>query len=98
MTFFFHRIFLSRNFSFHKNISFVFDVCEIMYFAKIYIRSFAYCEVFVLQFWCTGKKIFLQFFFLAMNLNTKFENVSFLKKSKFFSDRTFGFIYSLLGK
>ena len=37
-------------------------------------------------------------FFSAMNVNTKFENVSFLKKSKIFSDRTFGFLYSLLGK
>ena len=30
-------------------------------------------------------------FFSAMNVNTKFENVSFLKKSKIFSDRTYGF-------
>ena len=42
--------------------------------------------------------IFFAIFFSAINVNTKFENVSFLKKSKIFSDRTFGFLYSLLGK
>ena len=64
--YFFYRIFFGENFSFHKNISSVFDVCEIMYFAKFYIRNFAYCVVFVLQFWCTEKKIvnfFYNFFF-----------------------------------
>ena len=32
---FFYRIFFGENFFFHKNISFVFDVCEIMYSAKL---------------------------------------------------------------
>ena len=53
----FYRIFFGKNFSFHKNIFFVFDVCEIMYFAKFFIRNFAYWEFFVLQFWCTEKKL-----------------------------------------
>ena len=51
---FYYRIFFGENFSFHKNISakiffiifsrmsFVFDVCEIMYFANFFIRNFAY--------------------------------------------------------
>ena len=78
MKIFFYKFFFGKNFSFHKNISakifftifsrisFVFDVCEIMYFAKFFIRNFASCEFFVLQFWCTEKKIvhfFLRFFF-----------------------------------
>ena len=84
---FFYLIFFGENFSFYKNISFVFDVCEIMYFAKFFIRNFAYCDFFVLQF-----------SFSAMNVNTKFENVSFLKKNTIFSDRTFEFFYSLLVK
>ena len=55
---FFYRIFFGENGSFHKNISvkifftifsrisFVFYVCQIMYFAKFFIRNFAYCEFF----------------------------------------------------
>ena len=62
---FFYRIFFGENFSFHKNMSFVFDVCEIMYFAKFYIRNFAYCEFFVLQFWCTENKI-VNFFYILL--------------------------------
>ena len=104
---FYYRIFFGENFSFHKNISakifftifsrvsFVSDVCEIMYFAKFFIRNFAYCEFFCFAILVYGKKskFFLQFFFSATNVNTKFENFSFLKKSKMFSDRTFGFLY-----
>ena len=95
--FFAVNIFLSyffwRKFFFHKNISFVFDFCEIMYFAKFYIRNFGYCEFFVFQFWCIEKKNCKLFcnFFSAMNVNTKFENVSFLKKSKIFSFSHFPF-------
>ena len=60
---FYYRVFFGENFSFHKNISakifftifsrisFVFDVCETMYFANF----------FVLQFWCTEKKILIFF-------------------------------------
>ena len=107
------QFFSGENDSFHKNISvkifstifsrisFVFDVCEIMYFPKFFIRNFAYCEFVRFAILMYGKKnckFFLRFFFSAMNANTKFENCSFLKKSKIFSDRTFGFLYSLLGK
>ena len=71
-----------------------------MYFAEFFIRNFAYCDFFLLQFWCTEKKLYISFaiFFSTMNVNNKFENISFLKKSKIFSDRTFGFLYSVLGK
>ena len=53
---FYYRIFFCENFSFQKNISakihftiisrisFVFDVCEIMYFAEFFIRNFGYCD------------------------------------------------------
>ena len=109
---FYYRIFFGENFVVHKNISakifftifsricFVFDVCGIMYFAKFFIRNFAYCEFFCFAILMYDKKIvnFFCVFFSAMNVNTKFKNVSFLKKSKIFSDRTFGFLYSLLGK
>ena len=76
-------------------MSFVFDVCEIMYFAKFLIQNFAYCEFFCFAILVYGKKIvnFFAIFFSAMNVNTKFENFSFLKKSKIFSDRTFEFLY-----
>ena len=108
---FFIEFFLANVFSFHKNIfanifftifsriSFVFDVGGIMYFTKFFIRNFAYCEFFCFAILVYGK-IIVNFcdFFLGMNVNTKFENVSFLKKSKIFSARTFEFLYSLLGK
>ena len=111
--FYYFLFFFGENFSFHTNISAkicftifsrissVFDVCEIMYYAKFFIHTFAYCEFFCFAILVYGKKIvkfFCDFFFSAMNVNTKFENVSFLKKRKIFSDRTFGFLYSLLGK
>ena len=63
------EFFFGENFSFHKNISakiffpifsripFVFDVCEIMYFAKFFIRNFAYCEFFCFAILVYGKKI-----------------------------------------
>ena len=69
MKIFIIEFFFGGNFSFHKNISakivftifsrisFVVDVCEIMYFAKFFIRNFIYCEFFVLQFWCMEKKL-----------------------------------------
>ena len=105
--------FFYENFSFHKNISakivftifsrisFVFDVCEIMYFAKFFIVNFAYCKLFCFCNFGVRKKnckFFLRFFFSALNVSTEVENFSFLKKSKIFSDRIFGFLYSLLGK
>ena len=67
------------------------------------LRNNVFCGIllFVLQFWCMekkNKKIFFAIFFSATNVNTKFENFSFPKKSKIFSDRTFGFLYSLLRK
>ena len=67
---FFLSIFFGENFSFHKNIcakifltifsriAFVFDVCEIMYFAKNFIRNFAYCEN-----WKLFSSFFSNFFF-----------------------------------
>ena len=103
---FFYRIFFGEHFSVHKNISakivftifsrisFVFDVCEIMYFAKFFIRNFRYCEFFCFAISVYGKKIVnfvFAIFFSAMNVNAKFENVSFLERSKIFSDRTFGY-------
>ena len=75
---FYYRIFFGENFSFHKNISakivftifsqisFVFDLCEIMYFAKSFIRNFAYCEFFCFAILVYRKKIvnfFCDFFF-----------------------------------
>ena len=86
-----------RNFSLHKNISakifftifsgiyFVFVVCEILHFAKKFIRNFAYCEFFCFAILVYGKKIvnFFCDFFLAINVNTKFENVFFSEKVKF---------------
>ena len=81
-------------------MSFVFDVCEIMYFAKFFIRNFDYCEFFRFALLEYGKKIVNIFaiFFSAMNVNTKFVNFFSLKKTEIFSDRTFRFLYSLLGK
>ena len=69
-----------------------------MYFAKFFIRNFAYCEFFCFAILVYGKKIVNFFCDLFFSDDTKFGNVSFLKKSKIFSDRTFGFLYSLLGK
>ena len=90
--FFLVKIFISNfffweNFFFHRNISFVFDVSEIFY-SK-------FC---LLRICCFAILVYGKFLFSAMNVNTKFGNVSFLKKSKIFSDRTFGFLYSLLRK
>ena len=56
--FLFTKIFLWRLFSqYFREFFFLFDVCEIMYFAKFFIRNFTYCEFFVLQFWCREKKL-----------------------------------------
>ena len=75
---FFIEFFFGKNFSFHKNISakifftifsrisFVFYVCEVMYFAKFFIRNFAYCEFFCFAILVYGKKnckLVLRFFF-----------------------------------
>ena len=66
---FFYPIFFGENFSFHKNISatifftifsrisFVFDVCEIMYFTQFFIRNFAYCDFFCFAMLVYGKKL-----------------------------------------
>ena len=61
------------------------DFLLYLMFAKFFIRNFAYCEFFCFAILVYRKKyckFFLRFFFSAMNDNTKFENVSFLKKSK----------------
>ena len=67
---FFYRYFFGEIFSFHKNISakifftifsrisFGFDVCEIMYFAKNLIQNVAYCEFFCFAILVYGKKVF----------------------------------------
>ena len=47
-----------------------------MYFAKFFIRNFAYCEFILFEIFVYGKKnckYFLRFFLLAMNVNTKSE-------------------------
>ena len=94
--------FLLSNFfwrkSFHKNISakifftifsqisFVFDVCEIMYFAKIFIRNFAYCEFFCFAILVYGKKncnFFLQFFFQRWTWIPNLKFFFFWNKVKF---------------
>ena len=51
---FYYRIFFGENFSFHENIST--EICEIMYFAELFIRNFDYCEFFfaILMY---GKKL-----------------------------------------
>ena len=67
-------------------------------FCEIFIWNFAYCELFCFAILVQGKKklwIFFAIFFSAMNVNTKFEIFYFLKKSKIFSDSTFGFLYWL---
>ena len=78
MTISFIEFFWGKNFFFHKNISakifftifsgisFVFDVCEKMYFAKFSIRNFAYSEFFCFVILVYEKKIvnyFCDFFF-----------------------------------
>ena len=85
MKIFFEKFFFVDNFSFYTNISFVFDVCEIMYFANFVIRNFAYCEFFVLQFWCTEKncQFFLQFFFQRWTWIPNLKMFLFWKKVKF---------------
>ena len=99
---FYYRTFFGEKFSFHKNISakifsqYLREFFLYLMFAKFFIGNFAYCEFFCFVILVYGKKnckFFLRFFFWAMNVNTKFENVSFLKKSKIFSDRTFEFLY-----
>ena len=52
--------------------------CEIFYLKFCLLRIFLFCNFCVRKKNC---KFFLRFF-LAMNVNTKFENISFLKKSK----------------
>ena len=68
MKIFIIQFFFGENFSLHKNISakifftifsrffFVFDVCEIMYIAKFFIRNFACCEFFGFAILVYGKK------------------------------------------
>ena len=99
--FLFTKIFLRRLFSQYFR-----EFLWYLMFAKSCIlRNFLFeilliANVFVLQFWCTEKKIenFFCDFFSAMNVNTKFDNFSFLKKSKIFSDRTFGFFLLTIRK
>ena len=110
----FAKIFLSNffceNFSFYKNtsakifftifsrISFVFDVCEIMYFAKLFIRNFAHCDFLCFAILVYGKKNFFCDFFFSDEREYQIWKCLFSDKRKIFSDRTFGFLYSLLGK
>ena len=68
--------------------------CGIFYSKFCLLRFLLFCNFGVRKKNC---KFFCDFF-SAMNVNTKFENVSFLKKSKIFSNRTFKFLHSLLGK
>ena len=79
------RLVVNDFFTTFSRISFVFDACEIMYFAKFFIRNFAYSEFFcfVILVYEKKKVNFFCDFFSAMNVNTKFENFSFLKKVKF---------------
>ena len=99
---FFEKIFLSnffwRKFVFSQNyfceifftifsrIDFVFDVCEIMYFAKFFIRNFAYCEFFCFAFLVYGKKnckFLLRFFFQWWTSMPNLKMFLFWKKVKF---------------
>ena len=95
---FFSRIFYGEHFSFHKKISakifftiflrisFVFDVCEIMYFAKFFIRNFAYCKFFCFAILVFGKKnckFFLRPFFQWWTWIPNFKIFLFWKTVKF---------------
>ena len=66
-------------FTIFSRVSFVFDVCEIMRFANFYLK---FCLLRIFLFCKFGVRKKIVNFFSAMNVNTKFENVSFLKKSK----------------
>ena len=95
---FFRKIFFGENFSFHKNvsakifftifsgISFVFDVCEIMYFANFFIQNFAYCEFFCFAILVYGKKnckFFLRFLFQRWTWIPNLNMFLFWKKANF---------------
>ena len=71
---FFHNIFANSFciWCLRKNV-----FCEVFYLKFCLLRIFLFCNFGV-------RKKIVNFFcgFLAMNVNTKFENVSFLKKSK----------------
>ena len=89
--FLFTKIFLRRFFSQYFREFLLY----LMFAKQSILRNFFFdilliANLFVLQFRCTEKKllIFFAIFLSAMNVNTKFENFSFLKKSKIFSDRT----------
>ena len=70
--FFFYKLFFGENFfiefffTIFSRIYFVFDVCEIMYFAKFFIRNFPYYEFFCFAILVYEKKnfyFFCDFFF-----------------------------------
>ena len=55
--FFSQKYFCEDFFTIFSRIYFVFDVCEIMYLAKFFIRNFAYCEFFRFAILVYRKKI-----------------------------------------
>ena len=93
---FFLSNFFWRKFFFHKNISakicftilsgisFVFDVCEIMYFAKFFIWNFAYFE-----FFCFAILVLTDFFPKIKHLRklfSKFFSIFFSKINRISTD------------
>ena len=85
-------------FTIFSRMSFVFDVCEIMYVAKNFIRNFAFREYFCFKILVYGKKIvnfFCDFFF---NDEREYQiwKCFFSEKSKIFSDHTLKFLYLLI--
>ena len=98
--FLFTKIFLRRFFSQYFREFLLY----LMFAEQCILRNFLFeillvANFFVLQFWCAEKKlyIFLRFFFQQWTWIPNLK-MCLLKKSKIFSDRTFGFLYSLLGK
>ena len=102
---FFRLIVFGESFSFHKNISakifftifsripFVFDVCEIKYFAKFFIWKFAYCEFFCFAILVYGKKI-VNFFCVFFSDEREYQ----IWKCLFWKKVKLKVVYSLLGK
>ena len=99
---FFSNLFISKNFFYEiffikfflakiffttfSQISFVFDVCKIMYFPKFFIRNFAYCEFFSFAILVYEKKIvnfFRHFFFQRWTWIPNLKMFFFWKKVKF---------------
>ena len=84
--FFSQKYFCEDFFTILSRISFVFDVCEIMYLAKFFIRNFAYCEFFcfaILVYRKRNCKFFLRFFFQRWTWIPNLKIFLFWKKVKF---------------